>query len=133
MRGKPGDTRNAFLKDREDHRDIIQIMVDFLSRKGNKLYAIMIGLGAAMEHLSLYITLISYVVIAFIVFKISKRVVSKANFIKEGDRTEIALSLSIVWPMTLCFVTVYYLDLGITKIMARYKKEEANNPLKTLK
>ena len=93
----------------------------------------MIGLGAAMEHLSLYITLISYVVIAFIVFKISKRVVSKANFIKEGDRTEIALSLSIVWPMTLCFVTVYYLYLGITKIMARYKKEEANNPQKTLK
>lgn len=84
-----------------------------------------------MEHLSLYITLIAYVVIAFIVFKISKRVVAKANFIKEGDRTEIAFSLSIVWPMTLCFVTVYYLYLGITKVMARYQKEEANNQQKT--
>ena len=93
----------------------------------------MIGLGAAMEHLSLYITLIAYVVIAFIVFKISKRVVAKANFIKEGDRTEIALSLSIVWPMTLCFVTVYYLYLGIVKLMAKYKKAAADNPPKTLK
>lgn len=83
-----------------------------------------------MEHLSLYITLVAYVIIAFIVFKISKRVVSKANFIKESDRTEIAMSVSIIWPMTLCFVTVYYLYLGIVKIMARYKKSEANNPLK---
>ena len=114
----------------EYSRGFIQIKVDFLRRKGNKFYPITVRPGAAMEHLSLYITLISYVVIAFIVFKISKRVVSKANFIKEGDRTEIALSVSIVWPMTLCFVTVYYLYLGIVKIMARYKKAEANNPLK---
>lgn len=85
----------------------------------------MIRSGAFMEHLSIYITVISYVVIAFIVFKISRKVISKANFIKESDRTEIALSVSIIWPMTLCFVTVYYLYLGITKIMARYQKEEA--------
>jgi hypothetical protein len=77
-----------------------------------------------MEHLSVFITVISYAVIAAAVFKIGMKVISKTNFIKEGDRKELSLSLSVVWPMTLCFVSVYFIYLGTSKIMARYKKRE---------
>jgi hypothetical protein len=77
-----------------------------------------------MEYLSLYITVISYAVIAVAVFKIGMKVISKTDFIKEGDRSELSLSLSIVWPMTLCFVIVFLLYLGTSKIMVRYRKGE---------
>jgi hypothetical protein len=77
-----------------------------------------------MEHLSIYITVISYAVIVVAVFKIGMKVISKTDFIKEGDRRELSLSLSIVWPMTLCFVIVFFLYLGISKIMVRYRKGE---------
>ena len=77
-----------------------------------------------MEHLSIYITVISYAVITVAVFKIGMKVISKTDFIKEGDRRELSLSLSIVWPMTLCFVIVFFLYLGISKLMARYRKGE---------
>lgn len=81
--------------------------------------------GIIMEHLSVFITVISYAVIAVAVFKIGMKVVAKTDFIKEADRKELSLSLSIVWPMTLCFVTVFFIYLGTTKIMAKYKKGEA--------
>lgn len=77
-----------------------------------------------MEHLSVYITVISYAVIAVAMFKIGMKVISKTDFIKEGDRSELAFSLSIIWPMTLCCVIVYYLYLGISKMIAKYGKGE---------
>ena len=77
-----------------------------------------------MEHLTTYITILSYVIIAVIVFKISLKVVSKANFIKEGDRSEIAFSMSIIWPMTLCCVFVFFLYLAVSKLLVRYGKKE---------
>jgi hypothetical protein len=84
-----------------------------------------------MDHLTTYITILSYAVIAVIVYKIGLKIVSKAEFIKAADRTEIAFSVSIIWPMTVCFVIVYFLYLGISKLIEKYENRTANDPVQT--